>query len=52
MHITDRIQISVLKNISICDLLRFLRILHISICFGSKYYGYPDFSVRIETNNK
>ena len=36
MHITDRIQISVLKNIS--------------ICFGAQYYGYPDFSVRIETN--
>ena len=39
-------RISVRKTISMYDLFRFLRILHISICFAS------DFSVQIEMNNE
>ena len=42
MHITDQIGYLFLKN-SICDLIRFLRISHFSICFDSWNYGYQDF---------
>lgn len=45
-------RINVSKNISIYDLLRFLRISHINIYFGLKSYGCPDISVRIRTDNE
>ena len=49
-NILDRISIP--KNISICDFLCFLGILHFSIWFASYSYKYPEFLVRIKRDNK